>query len=111
MTATDTATEAKPRLKAGFELVKVGAELPPDAPKAPSITQLYKNLEAIQAEPGEWFEVAQYATSNGAKNTLKAIGAGERKIPEGQFDLEVRTRPRVDGNGRSSVLMAKYLNG
>lgn len=108
MTATDT--QSKPRAKAGFALVKVGTELPPDAPKAEPITQLFKNLEAIKAEPGEWFEVAQYATSNGAKNTLKAIGAGVRKIPEGQFDLEVRTRPREDGNGRSSVLMAKYLD-
>lgn len=110
MTATDTKEASGTRAKAGFELVKVGQELPPDAPKAEAITRLFKNLEATKDDPNEWYEVAQYATSNGAKNTLKAIGAGERKIPEGQFDLEVRTRPRADGKGRASVLMAKYLD-
>lgn len=107
-TATDTPTTT--RGTASFEVRAVGAELPPEEHRATAATnKVYDNLLAIQENPGEWFEVAQYATSNGAKKTNDAITAGERAIPDGEYELEVRTR-RVEGRERrGSVLYAKFI--
>lgn len=106
-TADDTEKKAGPT----FELKSLGTKKPESdvSAKGPRRTQLVKNLRAIQDNPGEWFEVSQYATASGATNVLKALVNGKWELPEGdgEYDLDA-VRRNVDGK-RVSVLVACFI--
>lgn len=57
---------------------------------------------------GEWFQVAEFNTVSGAKDAAKAIKAGDRDVPEGEWEFEYRRLTRENGD-RYSILAARYL--
>ncbi len=94
-----------------YNLAKVeGGDLPDNAPSGRA--NLYLGLfQKIMTDPGEWYEVAYFKTPTGAKNAAKAIQAGDRPIPEGNWEIETRkiSNPEDVAGSKHSKLFARYL--
>ena len=107
-------TEAKPR---GIPSIKftpsADGELPANPPRAkrgPDM-RLYRELVNVIADPelhNVWGLVIQFRTPNGAKRVRDAIVAGDRAIPEGDWDFETRMVDDEAVGKRVSQLWARY---
>ena len=113
MASKDKASKVK-----GTNLVKVGSELPdlPQRTREVGYSEIVANLTSIQTEPGEWFQVWEWASGlgsankpAGAKKAELAFTSGKVDMPEGDGEYEIEARPRiVDGKRKGSVLYARY---
>lgn len=98
----------KPRAQASFDMHELGEELPADAPKAPNARDLLLgNMEACKEKPGTWFVIATYAGRKTAEATLERICDGKQPVPEGEFEVEVRS-PQV-GGVKKHIVAAKFI--
>lgn len=118
---TEKATKAKP----SFGLQIVGAALPaqesakrggagrgPDMRISKLLTELANIDPRNDAGEAEWALLVTYTTASGARETFKAIEAGERPVPEGlAFEYDVRRwDAEVEGETRRvSGLFAKFI--
>lgn len=113
------ATKTKDKSKVtGTNLVKIGDALPemPARTRTESYSDIVANLVAIQAEPGEWFQVWSWASGMGSANKPAgarkaeiAFTSGKVELPEAEGEYEVEARPGiVDGKRKGSVLYARY---
>lgn len=118
---TEKATKAKP----SFGLQIVGAALPaqesakrggagrgPDMRISKLLTELAEIDPRNEAGEAEWALLVTYTTASGARETFKAIEAGERPVPEGlAFEYDVRRwDAEVEGETRRvSGLFAKFI--
>jgi len=118
---TEKGTKAKP----SFGLQIVGAELPkqesakrggagrgPDMRIHKLLTELANIDPRNDAGEAEWALLVTYTTASGARETFKAIEAGERPVPEGlAFEYDVRRwDAEVEGETRRvSGLFAKFV--
>ena len=132
--------EAKAKARANqpdYGLQKV-TTLPDEEPSARGggrgRSDLYLHLlQPLTQDPGEWYEVALFKTSNGAHQALKAIQEGvkvkdsqgnvtieRRSIPAGDWEMETRRftvkdeqgNPVLDEKGkpvRHSKLFARFM--
>lgn len=122
---TEDATEKAHKAKPTFGLQLVGAELPKQesakrggAGRGPDM-RIHKLLtELAEMDPrnaegaAEWALLVTYTTASGARETFKAIEAGERPVPEGlAFEYDVRRwDAEVEGEVRRvSGLFAKFV--
>jgi len=119
-----TETEKGHKAKPSFGLQIVGASLPAQesakrggAGRGPDmrIHKLLTELATIdprnEAGEAEWALLVTYTTASGARETFKAIEAGERPVPEGlAFEYDVRRwDAEVEGETRRvSGLFAKF---
>lgn len=95
-----------------YHLAKVDGGSLPDNPRAGRSKLYFDLLEAVASDPGEWYEIAYFKTPNGAKQALKALSSGDREIPEGEWEFEVRRVANPDGQPRSpknSKLFARLV--
>lgn len=66
-------------------------------------------LSLIQSEGnGAWGTVARYSTPTGATTAKRLIERGEKIVPEGKFEYDVR-RLSDEAGTRCSVLYARYV--
>lgn len=124
--ATDSAeTEKQTKAKPSFGLQIVGAELPPQesakrggAGRGPDMRISNLLTELAELDPRndegkpEWALLVTYTTASGARETFKAIEAGERPVPEGlAFEYDVRRwDAEVEGETRRvSGLFARFV--
>lgn len=78
---------------------------PPPATRGGTSGQLYVALEQIKERPGEWAKVVASNSRSGASSILTGIKKQKRRIPEGQYEFQVRT----DGTTMTSTLYARYI--
>lgn len=109
-------TDKKERAEArppSFEMVEIGAELPPPDVKprggGEKRPEVVANLEAIKESPGTWFVVATYTTRGGAKTVVKAIVDGKQATPAGFYHIDYRGKRDEDGKLTMSEVIARFI--
>lgn len=73
-----------------YGVTPVGGELPDNERTVGRSKLYYELLAEVAKTPGEWCEVAHFQTPTGAKSALKGLESGEREMPEGEWEIEVR---------------------
>lgn len=94
-----------------YNLTKVTG-LPEEAPGGRGRSSLYFDLLGqITEDPGEWYEVANFKTPNGAQDVRKALEGGERTIPDGEWEFASRkvVNPQNPAGPKHSKLFARFL--
>lgn len=112
-TPAEGETEAKvagPRTT--YEIKSVGDELPESDPGGRA--NMYHSLLTVIVNDednwGKWSEVAEFTTPTGANAAKKALEAGERSIPAGEWEFAERKFQNPDNPlKRISKLYARYL--
>lgn len=69
--------------------VSVVDELP-DNEKGGRSKLYYELLSDVAENPGSWCEVAHFQTPTGARSALKALEKGDRVVPDGEWEFEIR---------------------
>ncbi len=62
----------------------------PDNEKGGRSKLYYELLTEVAENPGAWCEVAHFQTPTGARSALKALKKGERVVPDGEWEFEIR---------------------
>jgi len=91
------------------DVVPDDAAQPREGPRTPRDFTTAMNV--AMDDPGEWYEVGDYQSENGAKNMLKRIQRQDVKVPGGpdtKWEILPRRVDKPDGK-RGSKLFAKFL--
>lgn len=92
-----------------YGMEKIGDSLPEDT--ATGRAQLYHDLLVpLTEDPGEWYQVAEFKTPNGARQAAKELADGKRNVPEGDWEFDTRKVPNpTNPTKRWSRLYARFM--